>query len=311
MRVVIADDNIKQADGIKSTVQKHFSELDVEHVFYNGHTLIEYLETQIPDILITDIMMPGYSGLDAARFIRERSSTAQIIIITAHEKFSYAKQAVSYQVCELISKPYDNRLLIDAIEKAIVTPVIPYITYFCEALNKISVRNFLAIYEQQLQNFSKRQIKFLIEGTMKQLQIDCEFSELLSLETSECLQRFSDMYYTRHTHASIVKQVKLFVRENYHDMNLSRTMIADHFNINVAHLSTVFNKESGISITDYITKIRMEHAKSLLTTTTLSIKEIATRTGFTTDKYFSQKFNEVVGMKPTQYQKVKANEKVE
>lgn len=308
MRVVIADDNIKLANGVKATIEKHFPELFVEKVFYDGRTLMDYLDKNIPDLLITDIQMNGYSGLDACRHIRDNSSTAQIIIITGHEKFSYAKQAISCGVCELLSKPFNNRILIEAVIKAINASVFPMVTYFYDAICKVSMRDFLKMYHSQLQSYNQRQLLFLLEETKKHLAINCEVQDMLDTDVSKVLLAFSERYYALQAHVSITKQAKMFIRENYHDINLSRTMVADHLNISVAHLSTVFNKEGGIGLSDYITKVRIEHAKTLLLETNLSIRKIAEQTGFTSDKYFSQKFNEFVGVKPTQYQKVKTNE---
>lgn len=308
MKIVIADDNVKLAQGCKTTLEKHFPELKVSHVFYDGHSLMDYLDQEIPDLLITDIMMAGYSGLDACKRIREKSSAAQIIMITGYEKFSYAKQAISYQVNELISKPFDNKVLIATIQKAVHAPVLPYIVSLYEAIRNFSVPQFFKEHCTQLLEFTTDQMLFLIDGVMSRLDIEYD-AESLSLDDREnCLLSLARQYYDSNSHISVTKQAKQFILEHYTDPNMSRIMVADYLNLSAAYISTVFKKDYGISINDYIFNSRLEYAKKLLVETNLSIRKIAEQSGFGSDKYFSQVFKESTGITPTQFQKVKENE---
>lgn len=308
MKIVIADDNVKLAQGCKATLEKHFPELKVSHVFYDGHSLMDYLEHEIPDLLITDIMMSGYSGLDACRRIREESSSTQIIMITGYEKFSYAKQAISYQVNELISKPFDNKVLIAAIQKAVHASVLPYIASLYEAIRNISVPQFFKEHRTQLQEFTTEQMLFLIDGVMSQLGIEYDAESLALEDREKCILSLARQYYDSNSHISVTKQAKQFILEHYTDPNMSRTMVADHLNLNVAYLSTIFKKDYGVNLNDYIFHSRIQYAKKLLMETNLSIRKIAEQSGFGSDKYFSQVFKESTGITPTQFQKVKANE---
>lgn len=308
MRVVIADDNIKLADGIKKLIERNFPELDVEHVFYSGNALMNHLDKSIPDILITDILMPGYSGLDACKRIREASQDTQIIIITGYAEFTYAQQAIRYNVCELITKPYDITILKDAIAKAIVTPVLSLVTYFSNAIQDVSVRNFLKTHSVALHNFSHRQLLFLLDETKKKLQLDCNPIEMIKETPEETLTCFAEQYYILNPNASLTRRAKQYIRENFHDINLSRGMVAEYLATSTSNLSRIFNSECSMGISEYITKIRLEEAKKLLINSHLTIQQIAMQTGFNTDKYFTQVFKDNLGITPTQYQKVKANE---
>lgn len=308
LNVIIADDNIKMVNGIKSMIDRNFPELYVEKTFYNGHTLMAYLDEHTPDILIVDILMPGYSGLDACSKIRETSSSAQIIIITGHTEFSYAQQAIRYQVCDLITKPYDNSTLKDAITKAVNAPVIPLINYYVDAVRNVSMRDFLKSYNSKLLTLTHGQLLFLLEEAKKILKLECNLSEIVTSEVKESLLRFSEQYYMFNPNASLTKRAKLFIRENYSDMNLSLTNIADYLSVSTSHLSRIFKSECHTGLTEYITKVRIEQAKRLLSETDFSIRDISIQTGYTTDKYFVQVFKDVVGITPSQYREVKSNE---
>lgn len=77
--------------------------------------------------------------------------------------------------------------------------------------------------------------------------------------------------------------------------------IAEHFNLNPSYLSRIFKKEQGISIKAYILTIKIDFAKRLLTTTTLSINEISEQSFFGDEKHFMRLFKQKNGITPSQY----------
>lgn len=119
MRVVIADDNQKMCMGIQKVIKDKFPQFIIEGVFEDGESLIEYLDKHIPDLLITDICMPGFDGLEACQKLREKSVSAHIILITGYKNFEYAKQAIRYKVHELLVKPFSSDQLIESIISAV------------------------------------------------------------------------------------------------------------------------------------------------------------------------------------------------
>lgn len=71
----------------------------------SGREALAILEEQPVDILITDIEMPGMSGLDLTRIVRERFPSVRIIILSGYSNFEYARTAVHYGVHEYLLKP--------------------------------------------------------------------------------------------------------------------------------------------------------------------------------------------------------------
>ena len=119
MRVVIADDNLKMCMGIKKIIADKFPQFTVDGTFEDGESLMEYLDNHIPDLLITDICMPGFDGLEACRKLREKSASANIILITGYKNFEYAKEAIRYKVHDLLVKPFSSDQLIETIISAV------------------------------------------------------------------------------------------------------------------------------------------------------------------------------------------------
>ena len=92
-----------------------------------------------------------------------------------------------------------------------------------------------------------------------------------------------------------------YLDENFMDRELSRQQVADRFEISVYSLSKMFNGQIGTGFVEYINSKRIEYAKSLLTSTERSIKEIAEMTGFTGSKYFTEIFKKYTGCTPGEF----------
>jgi len=71
------------------------------------------------------------------------------------------------------------------------------------------------------------------------------------------------------------------------------------------YFSSYFKKQTGIVFCDYVNRVRLFHAKDLLDTTALSMKEIAHAVGFESQGYFTRMFTKQFGIPPTQYRKEK------
>lgn len=83
--------------------------------------------------------------------------------------------------------------------------------------------------------------------------------------------------------------------------DLSLTYLAKMQNVSAGYLSAVFKKETGKTLSQYITEKRMEYAKYLLETTQLQIQTIAQHTGIMDVQYFSKVFKRYTGMTPREY----------
>ena len=79
--------------------------------------------------------------------------------------------------------------------------------------------------------------------------------------------------------------------------------LASYIGYTVAHLSRKFKKELGISVSQYITTIKIEKAKRLLITTDLKIEEISEKLNYSSRAYFSELFLKETGLTPAQYRK--------
>ncbi|MDO6519540.1 substrate-binding domain-containing protein [Zobellia uliginosa] len=100
-----------------------------------------------------------------------------------------------------------------------------------------------------------------------------------------------------------VNQMNTLINDNLGNSDFSVENLAENLNISRVQLYRKVKAIMGISISDYIGKIRLEKAKSMLETTTLSISEIAYATGFSSPNYFSTTFKNNFGTSPGSFRK--------
>lgn len=85
--------------------------------FSSGQSAIEYIRENPVDALITDIKMPGITGLEIAKFCYEEYPNIGVVLFTAHRDFEYAKLGIQYNVVEYLLKPLNDDALLEAMQK--------------------------------------------------------------------------------------------------------------------------------------------------------------------------------------------------
>lgn len=111
------------------------------------------------------------------------------------------------------------------------------------------------------------------------------------------------VYETRNIkNAKIVGESLNYIHQNFH-LNLSLENVAQQVYISPYYLSHLFKEELGITFVEYLTKVRIEEAKKLLKTTSLSIVAIASEVGYEDASYFSKVFKKNMGISPNQFRK--------
>lgn len=103
---------------------------------------------------------------------------------------------------------------------------------------------------------------------------------------------------------SIIKKAVTSIRFNI-DQPLSLQAIADTLGVNPSHLSRTFKKALGMTLTDYINKLRIEEAKYMLDHSNDSVTEIAAHVGYSDSNYFSKVFRKWERVTPLDYRKRK------
>ena len=100
-----------------------------------------------------------------------------------------------------------------------------------------------------------------------------------------------------------VEAAKAYIQANY-SRDISLDEVSREVNISPYYFSKIFKEDVGEGFVEYLTKIRMDRAKELLTTTEYSRKEICSMVGYADPNYFSRTFKKNVGVTPTEYKQL-------
>ena len=118
-QILIAEDETLERKVLCSTLKKHFGELCQIHQAKNGREAVALFLEHKPQVAILDIEMPGSSGLEAARQIRQSGHPCMILFLTAYDKFSYAREAITLRALDYLLKPCQEQELILTVEEAL------------------------------------------------------------------------------------------------------------------------------------------------------------------------------------------------
>lgn len=134
--------------------------------------------------------------------------------------------------------------------------------------------------------------------------------EALSSVTNHSMEREMLHKYCLLVRNYSVKGYSPIVQKVINQINLNLTSdlglsaLSEMFSISAGYLSTLFKKETGITLTDYVNKKRVEHAIFLLNTTQFQIQTIASYCGVEDINYFTRIFKKFTNMTPTKYREI-------
>jgi len=117
-KIMLADDEGIVIDALKFIIQKNFGDSCMIEAAKTGRSVIELAERFRPDIALMDIQMPGINGIEAMREIQANNSNIIFIVISAYDKFDYAKEAIHLGVLEYVNKPIEQGKVVALLKKA-------------------------------------------------------------------------------------------------------------------------------------------------------------------------------------------------
>ncbi|MGO4109446.1 response regulator transcription factor [Paenibacillus sp. YAF4_2] len=390
-KVLIADDESIIREGIRSSISWEDLHLEVVGEAEDGEEALELAVEKQAQILLVDLSMPIMNGLTLISHLREQLPKCKIIIITGHDEFSYAYEAIKLEVDDYILKPVNPEMLTEVLAKVVqkleettvnaellqmaskqidknfsllrerfclewikgelgaeeIVEQLSFLRMPAEAPDYVGVlrwpeqskgkaffsekdRQLLLfaienIMEEHLQPFTfvhfRDKVGLIVvliwgkpqDAVFKQIEADVAAYLKIEIVASYQPNAAGDVptLYTearacvnRETRLSpFVRRTKEIIADRYEDQNLSLEGIANELNVSSVYLSRIFKQEMGASFISMLTTARMKEAIRLLNETELAIHEIAEKTGYESQHYFSTAFKKVTGLPPNQYRK--------
>ncbi len=379
-KIFFVDDEIIIREGFRSSINWSETAYTLVGEAPDGEVAIEKIQEIKPDIVITDIKMPFLDGIELSRIIKKIMPWIHIIILSGHDEFNFAKEAISIGVDEYILKPFAPKDVLGALDKiakkieeeksqAFDVANLRQQLKSQENLIKDSLlssssqgmnvsQNFLSeelavlqddsilenlqytlyseidtITEQYAKLLGDNPLQLSIVGSYLLvdvivastkiieelggrveevypnmtshefvvnaiLSVDIFIKELNSLlkEVIYFRDSFSDSRY-----AEIMLKAKKYIAEHYADRDISLRSAASYVNMSPNHFSSIFSQECSQSFIEYVTTMRIEHAKQKLSSTQLRSSDIAYAVGFSDPHYFSSTFKKITGISPSEY----------
>ncbi len=119
-KVFVVDDEIVVREGLRENVEWDKSNLVFAGEAQDGEMALPLIQEIKPDILLTDIKMPFMDGLELSRIVRKSMPWIKIIILSGHDEFTYAREAISIGVAEYLLKPFNAQQILEVINKAVL-----------------------------------------------------------------------------------------------------------------------------------------------------------------------------------------------
>lgn len=338
-KMVVIDDEYIVVEGLKALLSREKLEYDIVGFAYDGITALEVLRKTRPDIVITDIRIPGLDGLSLIEEAKEFLEDTAFIVISGYSEFEYARRALSLGVKGYIDKPITMEKLSAVLEKvenefeaqkSEQTGRQTFNTHMEFLIHSILQENALSVKEESeclleeirknsdsIDSYKRECYQFLCValGVFMEQKKQYERDNLASFQDMERLETYEDVEnYVRAAVHKIVEKIDVgrsgsshrtilqlldFINENY-NKNIGLNELADMVNMNPAYLSILFKDEVKMSYIKYLTQLRINRAKELLLAGH-KVAEVSELVGYSNYHYFCNIFKKNTGQKPNEY----------
>ena len=147
-------------------------------------------------------------------------------------------------------------------------------------------------------------------GLRQVFQSAISADEFTGLATRICLKTIElrDCGNSSH-HVKLVRRACEYINENYNHPDISLNTVAAHVALSSTHFSTIFSQEMSMTFIEYLTSVRMEKVKEMLTSTDEKIVKIAFSVGYSEPNYLSYLFKKREGLTPKEFRQQRRSEK--
>ncbi|TYP76491.1 response regulator transcription factor [Paenibacillus methanolicus] len=117
-KLLLVEDQAFFRKGLRKMIDENATGWTVVGEAENGEEALALIAEQTPDLILTDIRMPGMDGIAFAERVREMELESDLIILTGYEDFAYAQAAVRFGAIDFLLKPCNEATLLGVLDKA-------------------------------------------------------------------------------------------------------------------------------------------------------------------------------------------------
>jgi two-component system, response regulator YesN len=109
LRLLLIEDEPDSLMGMKKAIDSLYN-VEVElHTSNNAENAREVIFKYYPELIITDIMLPGISGLDLIEQVVNKDYQPKVIIVSGFDDFEYARRSIRFGAVDYLLKPYSTK----------------------------------------------------------------------------------------------------------------------------------------------------------------------------------------------------------
>ena len=196
--LLIVDDEAEIRSGLRSIIPWEDYSITLIGTAANGAEALDKIRYYEPDIVITDIQMPGMSGLELVRRAKEEQFDCSFVILSGYDEFEYARNAIRYGVKEYLLKPISIRDLTELIQN-LKEEILSKRDYHSDQLSTLR-----KLRKAQVSLRKQNLIPQLLRGELSAMELNKVIEEYgLSIRDKEScavlIQAYSTYQYTEET----------------------------------------------------------------------------------------------------------------
>lgn len=239
--VYIADDEMWVIVGLKKRIEKTGLPFQVVGEANNGVMALEEIEKKKPDILFTDIRMPGYNGLELLELLRKKELDTKVVLISGYAEFEYAQSAIRNGAYDYLLKPIDQDKLQTVLERILGDGS----TESGNVQELVAPSTIRKIMDEIKEHYTEN---ITLTGLAEKYSISVSY-------LSELLKEYLQLSFSEYISSKRIQKAK----ELLADDSLSIEQIAEQTGYNdYFYFTKVFKKNTGISPSKY-RKNLLEH----------------------------------------------------
>jgi two-component system, response regulator YesN len=247
-RVLLVDDEPMLLEGISSIVEWERHGTKLEGVARNGLEAMEFIEKHAPDIVITDITMPGLDGMGLIEQGSKISPLIKWILLSGYNEFEYAQKAMRYGVKHYLLKPSSEEDIQEALAEVV------------EELSQGQKREQAKKTPSEMQRYStvvNKMIDSICENIENpHLSLRWVASEVLYMNTDYLGKLFKKEVGEKFSAYVLNRKIDraLEIMEKQNDIKVFELAEQVGYGNNPQYFSHIFKKRMGSTPTDWIKK---------------------------------------------------------
>lgn len=117
-KVLLVEDEMVIRQGLRELIRQSAHSFEVTGEMTSGREALNYLKSEMPDVMITDIRMREMDGLTLVEKVKQMYPELLVIILSGYGEFEYAQRAIEYGVLHYLLKPIERHELVSVLERA-------------------------------------------------------------------------------------------------------------------------------------------------------------------------------------------------